>query len=33
VRSASRVGYYDFGANRSRVEDLRERLRKLEAIE
>jgi uncharacterized protein (DUF1499 family) len=33
VRSASRVGYYDFGANRSRVEDLRERLRKLAAIE
>lgn len=26
VRSASRVGYYDFGANRRRVEDLRERL-------
>ena len=27
VRSASRVGYYDFGANRSRVEKLREGLR------
>tara|TARA_R110001606_G_scaffold113798_2_gene241042 strand:+ start:11863 stop:12366 length:504 start_codon:yes stop_codon:yes gene_type:complete len=27
VRSSSRVGYYDFGANRRRVEDLRERLR------
>jgi uncharacterized protein (DUF1499 family) len=33
VRSASRVGYYDFGANRRRVEDLRERLRKLDVIE
>ena len=28
VRSASRVGYYDFGANRARVESLREALRK-----
>jgi uncharacterized protein (DUF1499 family) len=27
VRSASRVGYYDFGANRSRIEKLREELR------
>jgi uncharacterized protein (DUF1499 family) len=27
VRSASRVGYYDFGANRSRIEKLREQLR------
>lgn len=26
VRSASRVGYYDFGANRARVEALRRRL-------
>ena len=26
VRSASRVGYWDMGANRSRVEDLRESL-------
>lgn len=25
VRSASRVGYYDFGANRRRVEDIRAR--------
>jgi uncharacterized protein (DUF1499 family) len=27
VRSASRVGYYDFGANRKRLEALREDLR------
>jgi len=27
VRSASRVGYYDFGANRRRVEALRQELR------
>ena len=27
VRSASRLGYYDFGANRARVEALRRRLR------
>jgi uncharacterized protein (DUF1499 family) len=27
MRSASRVGYYDFGANRSRLEKLREDLR------
>jgi uncharacterized protein (DUF1499 family) len=27
VRSASRVGYYDFGANRKRLEGLREALR------
>jgi len=33
VRSASRVGYYDFGANRSRIEKLRERLRVAGAIE
>jgi uncharacterized protein (DUF1499 family) len=26
IRSASRVGYYDFGANRRRVESLRETL-------
>ncbi|HBP69913.1 MAG TPA: DUF1499 domain-containing protein, partial [Alcanivorax sp.] len=26
VRSASRIGYWDLGANRRRVEDLRERL-------
>ena len=25
VRSASRVGYYDFGVNRRRVEELRKR--------
>jgi uncharacterized protein (DUF1499 family) len=28
IRSASRIGYYDFGANRARVESLREALRK-----
>ena len=33
VRSASRVGYYDFGANRSRVEKLREQLRGRGVIE
>jgi uncharacterized protein (DUF1499 family) len=33
VRSASRVGYYDFGANRSRVEKLRVQLRDLGVIE
>lgn len=33
VRSASRVGYYDLGANRGRIEKLRERLRELGAIE
>jgi uncharacterized protein (DUF1499 family) len=33
VRSASRVGYYDFGANRGRIEKLRERLRAAGAIE
>jgi uncharacterized protein (DUF1499 family) len=33
VRSASRVGYYDFGANRSRVEKLREQLRARGVIE
>lgn len=27
VRSAARIGYYDFGVNRRRVENLRERLR------
>jgi uncharacterized protein (DUF1499 family) len=27
VRSASRIGYYDFGANRSRIQDLRGKLR------
>jgi uncharacterized protein (DUF1499 family) len=27
VRSASRLGYYDFGANRSRIEKLRAELR------
>jgi uncharacterized protein (DUF1499 family) len=25
VRSASRVGYYDFGVNRRRIEDIRKR--------
>jgi uncharacterized protein (DUF1499 family) len=33
VRSASRFGYYDFGANRSRVEKLRERLRAVGVVE
>lgn len=28
VRSASRVGYYDFGVNRARVESVRAALRK-----
>lgn len=32
VRSASRVGYWDFGVNRRRVEELRERLIELGAI-
>jgi uncharacterized protein (DUF1499 family) len=32
VRSASRIGYYDFGANRSRIEDLRERLQQRGAV-
>ena len=27
VRSASRIGYYDFGVNRTRVEELRRRFR------
>jgi uncharacterized protein (DUF1499 family) len=26
VRSASRMGYYDFGVNRRRIEDIRSRL-------
>ena len=33
VRSASRVGYYDFGANRSRVEKLRGQLHARGVIE
>lgn len=33
VRSASRVGYSDFGVNRRRVEDLRKRLRAAGLIE
>lgn len=28
VRSSSRIGYYDFGVNRRRVEDLRRRMEK-----
>lgn len=28
VRSSSRIGYYDFGVNRRRVEDLRQRMEK-----
>lgn len=31
VRSAARTGYYDFGANRRRVEDLREALQPVKA--
>lgn len=27
VRSSSRIGYYDFGVNRARVEEIRDRLR------
>ncbi len=33
VRSASRVGYYDFNANRNRVEKLREQLRQRGVVE
>ncbi len=33
VRSASRVGYYDFGANRKRVEALRAQLREKGIVE
>jgi uncharacterized protein (DUF1499 family) len=32
VRSASRVGYWDLGVNRRRVEELRERLVKLSVV-
>ncbi|HSO06580.1 MAG TPA: DUF1499 domain-containing protein [Pelomicrobium sp.] len=32
VRSASRTGYYDFGVNRRRVEDLRDALRQRGAV-
>ncbi|MBW2641103.1 MAG: DUF1499 domain-containing protein, partial [Deltaproteobacteria bacterium] len=33
IRSASRVGYWDFGANRRRVELLRSELRTKQLIE
>jgi uncharacterized protein (DUF1499 family) len=33
IRSASRVGYWDFGANRRRVELLRSELRSKQLIE
>lgn len=33
VRSASRVGYYDFGVNRSRIEKLRLALRQAKAVQ
>lgn len=33
IRSASRVGYYDLGVNRRRVETLREEMRKIGIIE
>ncbi|MBW6508135.1 MAG: DUF1499 domain-containing protein [Desulfuromonadales bacterium] len=32
MRSAARLGYYDFGANRRRVEELRTTLRKKEVL-
>jgi uncharacterized protein (DUF1499 family) len=33
VRSASRTGYYDFGVNRRRVEEIRDRLRAARVVE
>ena len=33
VRSASRVGYYDFGANRRRVEEIRRRFQQPNGLE
>ena len=33
VRSASRSGYYDFGVNRKRVEEIRQKLRQIGAAE
>jgi uncharacterized protein (DUF1499 family) len=33
IRSASRIGYSDFGVNRSRVENLREKLRQKGIVE
>ena len=33
VRSASRSGYFDFGVNRKRVEDIREQLRVMGVVE
>jgi uncharacterized protein (DUF1499 family) len=33
VRSASRIGYYDFGANRERIEALRAKLRERGVLE
>ena len=31
IRSVSRVGFYDFGANRKRVEELRALFKKVDA--
>ena len=33
VRSASRVGYFDFGVNRKRVEDIRDRFSRVTGID
>jgi uncharacterized protein (DUF1499 family) len=33
MRSCSRLGYYDFGVNRDRLEALRERLRAAGVVE
>ena len=33
VRSASRVGYFDFGVNRNRVEDIRDRFSRVTGID
>lgn len=33
VRSSSRLGYYDFGVNRRRVEQLRDRMRRMSVIQ
>lgn len=33
VRSSSRLGYYDFGVNRRRIEQLRERMRRMGVIQ
>lgn len=33
VRSAARLGYYDFGVNRSRIEEIRHKLRAREVLQ